>query len=92
MQFNSNWNHPPKCHVSFNPHLETLEVTNGLNKSIKRQYYAKPGFIVIINSSSSGSSNGGGADDVFGSSSSDSSWYMCSYIAQDDLETTILLL
>lgn len=52
MQFNSNCNHPPKCHVSFSPHLETLEVNNGLNKSVKRQYYAKPGFIVMINSSS----------------------------------------
>lgn len=67
----------PKCHVSFNPQLETPEVRNGLSMSITRQYHAKFVFIVIIIiiSSSNGVSGGGGGN---GSSGSNSSSYVSS--------------
>lgn len=34
-------NGSPKCCVSFNPQLETLEVTSGPSKSTTKQYYAQ---------------------------------------------------
>lgn len=41
-------NGSPKCHVSFNPQLEILEVTSGPSMSTTKQYYAQSVFIVII--------------------------------------------
>lgn len=41
-------NGSPKCRVSFNPQLDTLEVNDGPSMSITKQYYGQSVFIVII--------------------------------------------